>query len=76
MSTDTDDRLESRVAALEATTDQLNERMGALEDRMGRLEDRMADLETEMNKLRDSFRNWAVFTVLALGALITLFQFV
>lgn len=77
MSTDTadDDRLESRVRGLEATTDQLNERIGELNTRIGRLEDRMDDLQSEMNALRDSVRNWAVFTVLAIGTLLTLFQF-
>lgn len=62
------DRLESRVASLEATTEQLNERMG-------RIEDELRDLRTEMNALRDSVRNWAVFTVIALGTLLTVFQF-
>lgn len=62
------DALESRIAALEATTAQMNERLG-------RVEDEIRELRSEMNDLRDSVRNWAVFTVLALGTLLTIFQF-
>lgn len=92
------DRLESRVAGLEATTEQLNTRLGRVENEIqvlreeitgfrsemrdnheslrGEMSDLRSEMGTGMDALRDSFRNWAIFAVVAIGTLMTLFQFV
>lgn len=79
MSTD-DDPPESRIAALEATVDQLNERMGSVEIEIRRLREDLNDFRqenrewssheelcTEFERMQISIRNWALSVVLALS---------
>jgi hypothetical protein len=45
------------------------------EDLRGEMTDFHSEIRGDMDDLRDSFRNWAIFAVVAIGALLTLFQF-
>jgi hypothetical protein len=56
MSTDTDDRLESRVAGLEATTDQLDTRLGRVESEIQALRGRWP---TSARKCGTTMRTYA-----------------
>jgi len=80
MSTDTDP-LGERVAAIEGTVSQMNERLGTIENRIGSIETRMDSVENRMDSLdgrmdrldgkidalRRDFRRWV-----AVGATITI----
>ena len=51
MSTDTD-RLGERVAAIEGTVEQMNERLGTIENRLDSIENRMDRLDGKIDNLR------------------------
>lgn len=75
MSTDTD-RLGERVAGIEGTVGQMNERLGTIENRIGGVENRLDGVETRMdrldgkvNQVRRDIRQWLVLVVLATSLL-------
>jgi predicted nuclease with TOPRIM domain len=75
MSTDTD-RLGERVAAIEGTVEQMNERLGTIENRLDSIENRMDRLDGKIDDLRRDFRRWVAVAATVMIAFLAAVQVV